>query len=137
MRWTFDPMQARNAWLNLGKLGAVVDRFERDFYGSMADEINRGERSDRFTVVWDLRREPGPRTVEGEPADDVTDGVSSVRIPVPGEYLDLRERDPAAAESARDAVADVAERALAAGMQGVAFDRQRSAYVFAMPEAAS
>ena len=47
-RWTFDPMVARNAWLNLGKLGAVIDRFSRNFYGSMADAINAGERSDRF-----------------------------------------------------------------------------------------
>ena len=29
-RWTFDPLLARNAWLNLGKLGAVVDGFVRE-----------------------------------------------------------------------------------------------------------
>ena len=33
MRWTFDPMVARNAWFNLGKLGALADRFDPDFYG--------------------------------------------------------------------------------------------------------
>jgi predicted GNAT superfamily acetyltransferase len=121
MRWTFDPMMARNAWLNLGKLGAVIDRFERDFYGTMTDAINRGERSDRFTVVWDLRREPGPRAV---------DGAGSL-IEVPREYLELREADPDAAARLRDAVADDATAYLGAGMLGVAFDRERSAYVFA------
>ena len=61
VRWTFDPMVARNAWVNLGKLGAVADRFRRDFYGAMTDTLNEGERSDRLVVRWDLDREPGPR----------------------------------------------------------------------------
>jgi predicted GNAT superfamily acetyltransferase len=125
MRWTFDPMMARNAWLNLGKLGAVIDRFERDFYGTMTDSINRGERSDRFTVVWDLRREPGARSV---------DGAHSL-VAVPPEYLELREADPEAAARARDAVAEGAAACLGAGMLGVAFDRERSAYVFSEADA--
>ena len=142
MRWTFDPMVARNAWLNLGKLGAVIDRFERDFYGSMADSINEGERSDRFTVVWDLRREPGPRSVaapqadavrsvDGKPVVQAVDPSTAARIDVPAEYYELRMRDPTLAIAWRDAVADAAAACLAAGMLGVAFDRERSAYVFA------
>ena len=31
--WTFDPLVSRNAWLNLGRLGAVVRRFKTDYYG--------------------------------------------------------------------------------------------------------
>ncbi len=147
MRWTFDPMVARNAWLNLGKLGAVVDRFERDFYGTMSDSINEGERSDRFTVAWDLRREPGPHTIEGTRVDVVThdDEGAPMRadpgsapvaaIEVPAEYHDLREVDPTRAAAWRDAVADAAELCLAAGMLGAGFDRARSAYVFALTEA--
>jgi predicted GNAT superfamily acetyltransferase len=147
VRWTFDPMVARNAWLNLGKLGAIVDRFERDFYGTMADSINEGERSDRFTVAWDLRREPGPREIHAARIDVVTadpDGRpisvdpepgAAASIEVPAEYHELRQADPGGAIAWRDAVADAAERCLAAGMFGVAFDRDRSAYVFARDEA--
>jgi len=65
-RWTFDPLVARNAWLNLGKLGAVADRFERAFYGEMTDEINRGDRTDRLVIRWDLDRDPIPRAAESE-----------------------------------------------------------------------
>lgn len=128
VRWTFDPMVARNAWLNLGKLGAVVDRFERDFYGTMADSINEGERSDRFTVAWDLPREPAPHVVDTHRAD-------VVRIEVPAEYHELKGSDPAGAATWRDAVADASETCLAKGMLGVAFDRDRSAYVFAPADA--
>lgn len=148
-RWTFDPLVARNAWLNLGKLGAVVDRFARNFYGDMADAINEGERSDRFTVAWHLRREPGPHTVPQAPTDllvrsgdplpaPVPSGDRPARvatIEVPSEYLELRAASPLLATMWRDAIADAVEACLDAKMVGAAFDRTRSAYVFAVPEA--
>ncbi len=143
MRWTFDPLLARNAWLNIGKLGAVIDRFQRDFYGSMQDTLNQGERSDRAFVAWDLRREPGPRPVEaaedlivdndGEPEMSPREGNGPVAIAIPRGYSELRAGDAARADRWRDAVATAIEDALAAGRMGRAFDRERSAYVFAKP----
>jgi predicted GNAT superfamily acetyltransferase len=121
VRWTFDPMVARNAWLNLGKLGAVADRFRRDFYGRMSDTLNEGERTDRLVVRWDLDAEPGPRPV---PAGAET-------VTVPAEYATLRERDPEAARAARDETAAAMESLLAAGRIVVGFDRERSAYLLA------
>ena len=149
VRWTFDPLIARNAWLNLGKLGVVIDRFARSFYGDMRDAINQGERSDRFTVVWHLHREPGSYAVRTEPtalltrsADELPrpelrDGVPGVAVflEVPAEYHDLRRTDPVLSAGWRDAVADASERCLDAGLLGVGFDRARSAYVFATPDA--
>jgi predicted GNAT superfamily acetyltransferase len=146
MRWTFDPLLARNAWLNIGKLGAVIDGFERDFYGSMRDTLNVGERSDRAFIAWDLRREPGPRPTPraadlvrnagGEP--EAVEGVDggSVAIAIPREYLEVRATDAARADRWRDAIAGAIEGSLAAGRVGVAFDRERSAYVFAAPRGA-
>lgn len=127
MRWTFDPMIARNAWLNLGKLGAVADRFYPDFYGAMTDAINAGERSDRLVVRWDLDREPGPRVA----------GPDAVRIAVPTDHERLRVEDPPAAAVWR---AEVAERIGAATDEGriaLAFDRDASAYLFAHEEASA
>ena len=146
MRWTFDPLLARNAWLNIGKLGAVIDGFERDFYGSMHDTLNAGERSDRAFVEWDLRREPGPRPVpsaselvhdaDGEPEAIERAGAGPVSIAIPREYLEVRTADAARADRWRDAIARAIEASLAAGRFGVAFDRERSAYVFGAPDGA-
>lgn len=121
VRWTFDPMVARNAWVNLGKLGAVADRFRRDFYGAMTDTLNDGERSDRLVVRWDLDREPGPRSVPGDAAT----------VTVPTDYAELRERDPEAARAARDETAAALESEMDAGRVVAAFDRDRSAYLLA------
>jgi predicted GNAT superfamily acetyltransferase len=60
MRWTFDPLEARNAHLNLHKLGAVGMTYRRDYYGSMNDELNRGLPSDRLIVEWRLHESARP-----------------------------------------------------------------------------
>jgi predicted GNAT superfamily acetyltransferase len=148
-RWTFDPLVARNAWLNLGKLGAVADRFGRAFYGEMADEINRGDRTDRLVIRWELDPEPGPRTIpeglptvlaaEGDPVAPVpvrrsAPAADGAVVEVPREHLDLRQRDADLAFRWRAAAADALESCLDAGLIASAFDRERSAYVL-VPEA--
>jgi predicted GNAT superfamily acetyltransferase len=120
MRWTFDPMVARNAWFNLGKLGAIADRFFRDFYGAMTDRINVGDRSDRLVVRWDLRRDPAPRDV----GDDV------VEVPVPEDHEAARDVDPSAFADDRDRVASRIADAIAAGRVAAGFSRERSSYLF-------
>jgi predicted GNAT superfamily acetyltransferase len=124
VRWTFDPMLARNAWLNLGKLGATADRFRRTYYGAMSDELNAGDRSDRLVVRWDLDRTPGPRSPRA--------GAPSTTIP--RDYPELRSSDPIAAAAERDRVAGEIETRLAQGMVVVAFDAPTAAYAFADPE---
>jgi predicted GNAT superfamily acetyltransferase len=50
--WTYDPLQAINAWLNVGRLGVIARRYVRDAYGEMQDVLNAGVPSDRFEVEW-------------------------------------------------------------------------------------
>jgi predicted GNAT superfamily acetyltransferase len=52
--WTYDPLEAVNARLNLTRLGGIVRSYARDYYGAMQDALNRGIPSDRFTVEWHL-----------------------------------------------------------------------------------
>jgi predicted GNAT superfamily acetyltransferase len=52
MTWTYDPLESRNALLNITKLGAVCNTYYRDYYGEMSDELNVGLPSDRFQVDW-------------------------------------------------------------------------------------
>jgi len=50
--WTFDPLQARNAYLNLHKLGGVSARYLPDLYGPLMDGLNAGLPTDRLEVEW-------------------------------------------------------------------------------------
>ena len=49
--WTYDPLQSRNAWLNIGKLGAVCRQYLLNFHGRVGG-INAGLDTDRFYVEW-------------------------------------------------------------------------------------
>lgn len=49
--WTYDPLESRNAWLNIVKLGAISHRYLRDFHGEYGG-INAGLPTDRFYVEW-------------------------------------------------------------------------------------
>jgi predicted GNAT superfamily acetyltransferase len=142
-RWTFDPLVARNAYFNLHKLGAIADRLERNFYGEMTDELNRGDRSDRLVIRWDLAPDPGPnraipdrgvtvvqRGEDGGPQGSGDDAGDVAILEVPAEYASLRASKPEVARTWRDAVANAAEACLVRGLVAASFDRPRSAYIF-------
>jgi predicted GNAT superfamily acetyltransferase len=50
--WTYDPLESKNAHLNIAKLGAVCNTYIRDYYGELRDDINLGLATDRFQVDW-------------------------------------------------------------------------------------
>ncbi|HEK9099942.1 GNAT family N-acetyltransferase [Bacillus pfraonensis] len=50
--WTYDPLETRNAYLNLSKLRAICSTYMENCYGEMEDNLNRGLPSDRFKVEW-------------------------------------------------------------------------------------
>jgi predicted GNAT superfamily acetyltransferase len=79
--WTFDPLEARNAYINLHRLGCVARLYDRDHYGSMEDELNRGLPSDRFEAEWWLRK-----------AQPVTAGDPLVMVRVGADGEPVRER---------------------------------------------
>ncbi len=82
--WTFDPLEARNAYINLHRLGCIARLYDRDHYGPMEDELNRGLPSDRFEAEWWLQR-PKPATAANPGANTPTDPVVMLRIGADGE----------------------------------------------------
>lgn len=139
--WTFDPLLARNAYFNIRKLRATADMLLPDFYGSMDDDVNRGETTDRLVVRWPItsirveRAIAGSRTEDG----DGSDRSSASTLPpivrtvaVPGDYLLLRSTDPVEAARARSRVCDELAEGLATGLQVVDFSR-RDGYHLAEP----
>jgi predicted GNAT superfamily acetyltransferase len=123
LRWTFDPLVARNARFNLTKLGAVARDHELSFYGHMSDQLNGDDEADRLVPEWRL---DSPRAVAcaaglapepGEPpigspalleAADGPDGLPAyaalpdVRgVRAPADIVALRRSDPAQASAWR------------------------------------
>lgn len=52
--WTYDPLEARNGYFNLMKLGGYASEYIHAYYGEMEDKLNRGLPTDRFLIEWDI-----------------------------------------------------------------------------------
>lgn len=86
--WTFDPMRARNARLNLHHLGAVARELLPDFYGRTSSGLHHGLPTDRLLARWELdsprvrARAEGGRRFPPEPACDVNEVAWRDSLPV-------------------------------------------------------
>ena len=55
--WTYDPLESRNAYLNIHKLGVTCRTYIRNLYGELRESLNEGMQTDRFQVDWHIARE--------------------------------------------------------------------------------
>jgi len=112
--WTFDPLVARNAKLNVLKLGVDISAYYPNFYGDMPDELN--DESDRvmasLKVVGDA---PTPRTAISAP------DKSAVLIAIPDDIVAIRGKDLAENLRWRRSVRDKFVSALARGGKVIGF----------------
>jgi predicted GNAT superfamily acetyltransferase len=93
--WTFDPLQSRNARLNLHKLGAVCNAYFDNLYGTMRNFLNQGLPSDRFRADWwitsDHVKQRLSESVDNFPAEyTILNQVAefSNGIPIPAQKLE-------------------------------------------------
>jgi predicted GNAT superfamily acetyltransferase len=114
--WTFDPLVARNAKLNVLKLGVDISAYYPNFYGDMPDELNAGDESDRvmasLKVVGDV---PTPRAAISTP------DKSAVLIAIPDDIVAIRGKDLAENLRWRRSVRDEFVSALARGGKVIGF----------------
>ncbi|MCU0251842.1 MAG: hypothetical protein MUE61_16690 [Vicinamibacterales bacterium] len=103
MEWTFDPLVAVNAHLNLRRLGAVAGDYVVNVYGESTSPLHKGAPTDRFIAQWWMR---SPR-VEAALSGALAPGAAAAGRDVPlvnqverrGEWLacagvDLDRREP-------------------------------------------
>ncbi len=116
VRWTFDPLRAANAQLNIRCLGATASTYLNDYYGPMQG-LDAGMPTDRLLVEWRLDSprvaglavrtppdlgfpgvEPVNSAADGQPiAQDLDPHLQRLRVNIPEEYVRLTAADPALA----------------------------------------
>ena len=57
IEWTFDPLEIRNAYFNIVRLGVVIRRYQPDLYGITSSPLHRGLPTDRLFAEWWLESE--------------------------------------------------------------------------------
>jgi chorismate synthase len=97
MHWTFDPLVARNAHLNLNRLGVDASEYVVDMYGPHTGSDLHAAGTDRFIVSWAVSQATRPRADESawREAPVATEGEESPlqRVEIPLDITRLAIED--------------------------------------------
>lgn len=122
MEWTFDPLEIKNAFLNIRKLGAIVRQYRENFYGVSSSRLQGGLPTDRLVAEWRLDSPRVTAVLEGQaaPAYEIRE-----RITVPASIYQWK-----ASEADRDRALEVQagnrrkfQQAFAQGLAVLGFQR--------------
>ena len=134
IKWTFEPVKARNAYFNLEKLGAIVGEYQPNFYGtdyatSPGGDQQIGLQSDRLFAEWHLESPKVPALAAGEKY--VEPGEPKAAVAIMHDWATLVESDPAAALAEQLRIRGEFESAFSKGLIARAFrrDETRPAYL--------
>ncbi len=90
IEWTFDPLEIKNAFFNIERLGAIVRRFVLNQYGTTSSPLNAGLPTDRCTAEWWLKSDRVNAILEGrEPQRAEIVG----RVSIPNDIYSIKAND--------------------------------------------
>ncbi len=91
MEWTFDPLEIKNAHLNLKKLGARCRRYAVDFYGHSTSKLQAGLPTDRLFAEWNLDSPAVAALLDGKPATGNEKAKAAEKITLPAEISQWKQ----------------------------------------------
>ena len=96
IEWTFDPLEIKNARLNIVRLGSIVRKFIPNVYGVTSSRLHGNLPTDRLLAQWHLDSPRVKATLAGNPPSPA---ASAVNISLPLDISQMRQDDPAAARA--------------------------------------
>jgi len=54
IEWTYDPLESKNAYFNLNKLGCIAREYEVNIYGETSSPLHKGTPTDRLIAHWPI-----------------------------------------------------------------------------------
>ena len=120
MEWTFDPLEIKNAYFNIERLGAIVRRFVRNQYGVTSSHLHGGLPTDRNVAEWWMSSDRVNAILAGSP---LPRPEIQARIQVPIEIAQIRSREPKRARTIQSEISAQFERHFERGLAVVGFER--------------
>ena len=89
--WTFDPLDAKNAYVNFVRLGIIAHQYREDMYGQTDSPLHQFG-TDRLIAVWPIASDRVAQRLDGIRRPPRQDHI--VRIDVPLDIHDINAREP-------------------------------------------
>ncbi|MDP9169078.1 MAG: GNAT family N-acetyltransferase [Acidobacteriota bacterium] len=128
IEWTFDPLEMRNAYFNVERLGAIVKRYVHNQYGSTTSHLHGGLPTDRCIAEWWIRSERAIAAVQGLL---LAKPPIVERIEVPA---NIRQQEPTEAFRSQAQIATHFDAAFARGLTVVGVERGRASGSYLLAE---
>jgi predicted GNAT superfamily acetyltransferase len=138
IKWTWDPMQARNAHFNLNRLGVTVSSYAENFYGTdyvtspvlqsgEPEVVGPGIDSDRLFAHWQLQSRRVMNLANDSsgsqvPGANITASPQAT-IQIPADWTTLCKEHPVHAKAEQLRVRNEFQSAFAAGLVAAGFER--------------
>jgi predicted GNAT superfamily acetyltransferase len=125
IKWTFEPMMARNAYFNLQRLGAIVQTYTLNFYGTELTLTENGMEasvldSDRLFAEWEL---DSPRVTAFSRGEQPKFGAVVKTIEIPPNWPVLKKTDLEKAREEQLRVREEFQQAFAQNLICAGFER--------------
>ncbi len=122
MEWTFDPLEIKNAFFNLTRLGAIARRYNENQYGLTSSPLQGGLPTDRVVAEWWLRSRRVQRLLE---SGTLPEYEVEARVTVPAEVYEWKgspaDRHKALEVQTRNR--EQLQKAFSAGLSAVGYER--------------
>ncbi len=118
MEWTFDPLELKNAFFNMERLGAIVRRYVENQYGTTSSPLHGGLPTDRCIAEWWM---DSPR-VRAIMARGPLERRIEDRVEIPSDIAEIRDADPKQAREIQKAAGEKLQRGFAQGLAVVGFE---------------
>jgi len=115
VEWTFDPLEIKNAFFNIERLGAVIRRYVLNQYGKTTSALHGGLPTDRCIAEWWVKREKSSK-----------DNIAA-RISVPSDIAMIRSQDSRRAREIQERVSNQFHEYFAKDLAVVGFERSPEA----------
>lgn len=80
MEWTFDPLEIKNAYLNIEKLGAIARRYTVNQYGITSSPLQGGLPSDRLIAEWWMKSKRVQSLLSGGRLENI-EPMKTIKVP--------------------------------------------------------
>ena len=124
IEWTFDPLEVKNAFFNVERLGAIVRRYVFNQYGTTTSHLHGGLPTDRCIAEWWIGSPRAEAIIAGRPFER---NPIEIRIAIPAEIAAIRSDDPKRAREIQQQSSVQFQRAFDNGLAVIGFERSKEA----------
>ena len=124
IEWTFDPLEIKNAYFNIERLGAVVRRFVLNQYGTTTSHLHGGLPTDRCVAEWWIASPRAKAIIAGEKFER---NPAETRIAIPAEIASIRKKEPKRAREIQKHASEEFCSAFGRGLAVIGFEKSPQA----------